>query len=99
MPMELVTAGLEPALPAPLEVRVRGRLVQVAPAGPGSGTVVRLISSDPQDYLDPQFQPGASITWQATDADAAWQLANGTAQAALGLGPAAGVTRTAGPGT
>ncbi|MHB9145953.1 MAG: YlzJ-like family protein [Symbiobacteriia bacterium] len=66
LPLELVTAGLEPAMPAPAEVRVRGRLVQVAPIGPGAGTVVRLISSDPQDYLDPQFQPGANITWDVT---------------------------------
>lgn len=27
----------------------------------GTGTVVRLISGNPQDYLDPRFQPGAPL--------------------------------------
>ena len=82
LPLELVTAGLEPAMPAPAEVRVRGRLVQVAPVGPGAGTVVRLISSDPQDYLDPQFQPGANITWDVAADQAASQNAAPPAAAA-----------------
>ncbi|NLK00487.1 MAG: hypothetical protein GX318_04540 [Clostridia bacterium] len=32
----------------------------------GSGQVVQVISSDPQDYLNPQFQPGAAIKYSAT---------------------------------
>lgn len=42
---------------------VRGQMrLLVAPAGPARGRVVRMISSDPFDYLEPAYQPGAFIT-------------------------------------
>lgn len=65
LPMQLVTEGMEPALPQTMEVQVQGRLVEVVPDGAGGGQVVRLISSDPQDYLNPAFQPGATVRWDA----------------------------------
>ncbi len=63
LPIEAVTEGLEPAPAATMEVRVRGRLVEVAPVGAGAGRVVRLHSTDPQDYLAPSLQPGAVVRW------------------------------------
>lgn len=45
-----------------VEVNLNGvsRLV-IAPNGLNRGTVLRLISTNPQDYLRPEFQPGAEI--------------------------------------
>ena len=67
MPMELVVEGLVPQATACVELQVEGRLLQVLPGGSGVGTVQRLISTNPEDYLDPRWQPGASIplsSWQ-----------------------------------
>jgi len=61
MPVELVIEGLGPEAPALSEVVLDGRVLQVNPAGDGTGTLVRLISGDPNDYLDPRFQPGNRI--------------------------------------
>jgi hypothetical protein len=61
MPIELVVAGLEPALQTPMEMAVEGRLVQVLPSGDGTGTVQRLLSTNPADYLDPRWQPGRVV--------------------------------------
>lgn len=63
LPIEAVTEGLQPAPAATMEVLVHGRLVEVAPVGAGAGRVVRLHSTDPQDYLAPSFQPGAVVRW------------------------------------
>lgn len=63
LPIEAVTEGLAPAPAATMEVRVRGRLVEVAPVGAGAGRVVRLHSTDPLDYLSTEFQPGAVVRW------------------------------------
>lgn len=61
MPMDLVVDGLLPP-PAPrLEMQVGGRILQVIPGSGGSGTIERLISTDPRDYLDPAWQPGSQI--------------------------------------
>lgn len=62
MPVDLVIAGLEPEAPAAMEMMVEGRLLQVLPGQSGTGTVQRLLSTDPQDYLDPRWQPGTVIS-------------------------------------
>ena len=61
VPVEVVLEGMGPEMPALREAVVDGRLVQVAPGPDGWGTVVRLISGRPQDYLDARFQPGARV--------------------------------------
>lgn len=61
MPMELVTQGLVPEAEACVECAVEGRLLLVTPGAHGTGVVQRLISSDPQDYMDPRWQPGAVV--------------------------------------
>jgi hypothetical protein len=62
MPVDLVVDGLTPAAAATMEMSVGGRILQVLPGENGKGTVQRLISGDPQDYLDPRWQPGAAIS-------------------------------------
>lgn len=60
MPMELVLENARTA-PALLEVRQEGRLLLVEPQPGGQGKLVRLISSDPSDYLNPSWQPGTMV--------------------------------------
>ena len=62
MPLELVTEGLLPEATAPVERMVDGRMVLVTPGADGMGTVERLLSTDPADYLDPRWQPGTRIS-------------------------------------
>lgn len=62
IPMELVTEGMFPQAEACVEVDVDGRTLQVLPGTDGMGTVQRLISLQPADYLDPRFQPGSRVS-------------------------------------
>lgn len=66
MPVDLVTDGLQPEIPAAVDMVVDGRLMQVMPGQGGRGTVQRLLSTDPQDYLDPRWQPGMVINLPQT---------------------------------
>lgn len=61
MPIELVLEGLAPTYPPRAEMVVDGRVLEVEPGSDGTATVVRLLSSDPRDYLNPRFQPGACV--------------------------------------
>lgn len=61
VPAECVFAGLEERLPEMKEIR-RGHVTMlVTPEGVGMGRVQRLISPNPQDYLKPEWQPGALV--------------------------------------
>lgn len=61
MPAELVVDGMFPAAQNCVEMNVEGRILQVLPGADGTGTLQRLISCDPADYLDPRWQPGSRI--------------------------------------
>lgn len=61
MPMELVVEGMTPPPPPTMEMAIEGGVLVVEPLHDGTATVVRLISSDPTDYLDSRFQPGARL--------------------------------------
>lgn len=61
MPMELVMEGMAPAFPPRAEMQLDGRVLEVEPGNDGTALLVRLVSTNPQDYLDPRFQPGARI--------------------------------------
>lgn len=66
MPMEMVLDGIDgPSRPS-LEVKHHGRTLMVEPISAAHARVVRLISSDPADYLDPAWQPGRVITLAST---------------------------------
>lgn len=55
---EIFSGEYEPKL---VEV-VRGQMrLQVAPDGRGTARIVRVISSDPNDFLRPAYQPGEMI--------------------------------------
>ncbi|CAM3360248.1 YlzJ-like family protein [Marinicrinis lubricantis] len=46
------------------EIQVEGVTMQVEPMSTGQAKIVRLISSDPNDYLNPRLQPGSIIEYK-----------------------------------
>lgn len=65
MQLELVVEGLEEMKePAARLVEIGGVPLIIEDTGPGEGKVVRLLSTDPQDYLLPALYPGAVIKFQ-----------------------------------
>jgi len=62
VPQEIIFAGME-KLDSCRELNYRGRLLLVSTKGesPGEGRIVRLLSSDPADFMDGGFAPGKVI--------------------------------------
>lgn len=65
MPLELVLAGKDDFNPSYEEVNIRGRKVLVERTDATHASVVRVLSTNPADFLDPTLFPGAVITFQA----------------------------------
>lgn len=64
VPLHLVLEGHD-RQPQWVEVEVQGRTLLVEPVSAAHGRVVRLISSNPADYLRPEWQPGVQINYLA----------------------------------
>ncbi|NLZ28392.1 MAG: hypothetical protein GX887_05445 [Firmicutes bacterium] len=62
-PLETVLEGYAPISPEYLELDYGTGCIIFEPLPPHSGRIVRIISSQPQDYLNPQLQPGAIISF------------------------------------
>jgi hypothetical protein len=61
LPLEQVLEGFDKA-PAPYEeIQLGGLTMQLEPNGPYSGKIVRMISPNPNDYLNPAYAPGQVI--------------------------------------
>lgn len=65
MPLELVLAGSDDFHPVYEEISIRGRKVLVEKKDATHASVVRLLSTNPSDFLDPTLFPGAVITYEA----------------------------------
>lgn len=63
LPLESVFDGWDQLKSAPREVVIHGVTMLVEPVNESEARIVRLISSDPQDFLNPTFQPGMTITF------------------------------------
>lgn len=61
MPIELILEGMDSYRPTYSEIQIDGLTMMVEPLTPYSGKVVRLISPNPQDYLNPSYAPGSVI--------------------------------------
>lgn len=62
VPMEKVFADMSQAADPPLrEISREGITMLVRAGNEGTGTIERIISPNPQDYLKPQWQPGAVV--------------------------------------
>lgn len=63
MPPEMVLDGFD-AFSAVEEIQLDGKTVLVEKYSPNQARIVRLISSSPDDYLRPEFQPGTILTYR-----------------------------------
>lgn len=63
MPEEIVFEGWDRELERPTEVTINGLLMEVQPVSPQEAKIVRLISPDPQQYLNPAYAPGQIIMY------------------------------------
>lgn len=66
LPLEAVMDGIEDMAANSIEVTVNGITMQVQPLNATQASIVRIISPNPQDYLNPQYSPGKVITFQPT---------------------------------
>lgn len=66
IPAEEVFRGMEGPSPSLVDVVAAGVQMQVEPTGAGRGKIVRLLSTDPADYLRAELQPGNVIGWVPT---------------------------------
>lgn len=61
--LETVFDGWDKPRSAPTEVVVEGVTMLVEPVNEKEAKIVRIISSNPQDFLNPSFQPGKTISY------------------------------------
>ena len=62
MQLELVLEGLEEMKhPEVREVTINGVQILIEDIGSGQGKVQKVLSTRPEDYLKPEFTPGAKI--------------------------------------
>jgi hypothetical protein len=66
MPLELVYADFHKVEKQEIqEVDMGGGVkMMVEPTGKYQGKIIRLISPNPQDYLNPRYAPGQTISFQ-----------------------------------
>lgn len=68
VPVNHIFDSFEDKRPSYQEIQYQGVTMLVTPIENGMGTVVRLISPNPQDYLNPAFQPGSTVPMYQTSA-------------------------------
>lgn len=61
MPLELVYEGYDEFKPVYEEIQHNGVTMLIEPNGAYQGKVVRLLSNNPQDFLNPSYSPGSII--------------------------------------
>ena len=64
LPLEVVMEGIEEMKADQMEIVMNGVTMQVKPLNSNQAAIVRLISGNPQDYLNPQYAPGRVIEFQ-----------------------------------
>ena len=62
VPPEFLFDDDDPEEVVPVKAAVNGVPVLVVPTGEGKGRIERLLSTDPDHFLDPLFQPGTVVS-------------------------------------
>ena len=62
MPIEMVIEGIEKKYEFK-EIEIDGVKLIIEPINVNQGKIVQLLSTDPQDFLNPNFSPGKIITF------------------------------------
>ncbi|VBB08027.1 Hypothetical protein LUCI_3292 [Lucifera butyrica] len=68
LPLEMVLDGIDKS-PAYEEIEYAGVKAVVEKISAAQYRIVRIVTSDPQNYLRPEFQPGALLTYRPAYAD------------------------------
>ncbi|BCV21158.1 YlzJ-like family protein [Moorella sp. Hama-1] len=63
IPPELIWEGMDNFCPQRQELKVGEVTLEVEPLGFNQARVIRLISTDPADYLNSPYQPGCIINF------------------------------------
>ena len=63
LPLESVFEGWDKPRSAPREIVYQGVHMLIEPLEEGEARIVRVISSNPDDFLNPLFQPGRTISF------------------------------------
>jgi len=63
VPIEQVLEGMDRPRPVTMEISLGGAWLQVEPLDARRARVIRLVSPVAQDYLRPEYAPGAIIEW------------------------------------
>lgn len=61
IPLEQIFEGIENETSTLEEINIHGMIMEVQPIDSRQARIVRLISPNPQDYLNPAFAPGQII--------------------------------------
>jgi hypothetical protein len=61
VPVEEIWAEADVPVPERRDVIVNGCMMQVESTGTSLGRVVRVLSTDPEHYLKPEYQPGSFV--------------------------------------
>lgn len=65
VPVEQIMSSTEDVSPAEIEeMTIDGRVMQVQAINAKQAQIVRLISTDPLDYLNPAYAPGQIVQMQ-----------------------------------
>lgn len=64
LPLEMVMDGIDKMESNQMEIVVNGISMQVQPLNATQATIVRIISCNPQDFMNPQYSPGRVIEFQ-----------------------------------
>lgn len=64
VPLEQVFDGIEEKVKPLMEMHLNGLMMQVEQVNESEARIVRLISPNPQDYLNPKYAPGQLIKLQ-----------------------------------
>ncbi|NOU93371.1 hypothetical protein GC093_09095 [Paenibacillus sp. LMG 31456] len=64
LPMEVVMEGIDKMEATSVEIVMNGIMMQVQPLNSTQATIVRIMSCDPQNYLNPRYSPGSIIEFQ-----------------------------------
>ncbi|MNI29311.1 hypothetical protein D3C73_831260 [compost metagenome] len=62
IPDDIVFAGIDDYSPHYMDIEVGGCTMQIESISPTEAKVVRLLSTNPQDYLNPAYMPGTIIS-------------------------------------
>jgi hypothetical protein len=62
--MEIIFAGMEQQTYDYIEMTIGGIMMQVEVVGLNQAKIIRLLSCQPNDYLNPAYMPGTMISYQ-----------------------------------